>query len=167
MELCNPLTNVNDLRLVVRSQYALPKKIAAQMNRKKVCNAFQKCSGSELPLPPMRYTKVNPTAGVYYPRDTPLSGRDFYNLFSNPDKKELQRIARKLGVFQGTFTKDMLFTAITEFLKALGIPEPVQVRLTPNKANNLKPSNNNNNLKPPNNNTNPKNPLTTHSHTPT
>ena len=153
MELCNPLTNVNDLRLMVRSQYALPKKIAAQMNRKKVCNAFQKCSGDDLPLPPMRYQKVNPTTGVYYPRDTPLSGRDFYSLFSDPKLKELQRLARKLGVFQKDATKSMLFMSITEFLKASGVPEPIQVRLTPNKVEkNLKPSNNNNNLKPSNNN---------------
>ena len=174
MELCNPLTNVNDLRLMIRSQYALPKRYATKMNRKQVCNAVQKCSGKDLPLPPMRYQKVNPTTGVYYPRDTPLSARDFYNLFSNPKLKELQRLARKLGVFQENATKDMLFMAITEFLKALGVPEPVQVRLTPNKSsvssprsvlipnnnnnnnNNLKPrtNNNNNNLKPRTNNNN-------------
>ena len=161
MELCNPLTNVEDLRLTIRSQYALPKRYATKMNRKQVCNAFQKCSGKDLPLPPMRYQKVNPTTGVHYPRDTPLSGRDFYNLFSNPKLKELQRLARKLGVFQKDATKSMLFMSITEFLKALGVPEPVQVRLSPNKSsprfvlnNNLKPSNNNNNLKPSNNNNN-------------
>ena len=161
MELCNPLTNVEDLRLTIRSQYALPKRYATKMNRKQVCNAFQKCSGKDLPLPPMRYQKVNPTTGVHYPRDTPLSGRDFYNLFSNPKLKELQRLARKLGVFQKDATKSMLFMSITEFLKALGVPEPVQVRLTPNKANTsnspksvLILNNNNNNLKISNNNNN-------------
>ena len=160
MELCNPLTNVNDLRLMIRSQYALPKRYATKMNRKQVCNAVQKCSGKNLPLPPLRYQKVNPTTGVYYPRDTPFSGRDFYNLFSNPKLKELQRLAKKLGVFQDNATRGMLFMSITEFLKASGVPEPVQVRLYPTKSNtvsprsvlnnNLRPSNsNNNNLRPP------------------
>jgi hypothetical protein len=155
MELCNPLTNVNDLRLMIRSQYALPKGYATKMNRKQVCNAVQKCSGKDLPLPPLRYQKVNPTTGVYYPRDTPLSGRDFYILFSKPKIKELQRIAKKLGVFQVGSTRDMLFMSITEFLKASGVPEPVQVRLYPNKANARSPRsvlNNNNNLKLSNNN---------------
>ena len=152
MELCNPLTNVNDLRLMVRTQYALPKKITAQMNRKKVCNAFQKCSGDDLPLPPMRYQKVNPTTGVYYPRDTSFSGRDFYSLFSNPKLKELQRLARKIGVFQKDATKSMLFMSITEFLKASGVPEPIQVRLSPNKV--VRNANNNNTNNTNNNNTN-------------
>ena len=154
MELCNPLTNVNDLRLMMRSQYALPKIYATKMNRKQVCNAVQKCSDKDLPLPPLRYQKVNPTTGVYYPRDTPLSGRDFYIMFSKPKLKELQRIARKLGVFQVDATKDMIFMTITEFLKASGVPEPVQVRLYPNKSNVRSPTNNNNNLKPTNNNNN-------------
>ncbi len=160
MELCNPLTNVNDLRLMIRSQYALPKRYATKMNRKQVCNAVQKCSGKDLPLPPMRYQKVSPTTGVYYPRDTPLSGRDFYNLFSNPKLKELQRLARKLGVFQENATKDMIFMTITEFLKALGVPEPIQVRLYPNKSSVRSPRSvlipNNNNLIPNNNNLTPK-----------
>jgi hypothetical protein len=145
MEVCDPLTNVNDLRLMVRSQYALPKKVATRMNRGQICDAFQKCSGNDLPEPPMRYQKVNPTTGVYYPRDTPLSGRDFYSLFSNPKLKELQRIARKLGVFQKDATKSMLFMSITEFLKASGVPEPIQVRLSPNKV--VRNNNANNNLR--------------------
>jgi hypothetical protein len=157
MELCTPLTDVNDLRLMIRSQYAVPKRYATRMDRTEICNAAKKCSGKNLPLPPLRYQKVNATTGVYYPRDTPLSGRDFYNLFSKPKLKELQRIAKKLGVFQKDATKSVLYTSIIEFLKSSGVPEPVQVRLYPNKSTKrpvLKPINNNNNFKPININNN-------------
>ena len=156
MELCNPSTNVDDLRLVLRTQYSVPKRYASRLDRKQVCGAFQKCKGKSLPLPPFRYQKVNPTTGVYVPRDSPLTARDFYNLFSSPKLGELQRIAKKLGVFQKSSTKSMLFMSITEYLKALDLPEPIQVRLTPNKVEN---KNNSNNLNLNNRNLNNRNNL--------
>jgi len=103
-------------------------------------------------------------ADVFYiDRDSPLTARDYKQLFENGKVKDVRRIAKKVGIIRLTAPKIQLLVNIKDILRRKKIQEPIklplktQVKATRNKPNN---NNNNNNLfknsvpKPRNNNNN-------------
>ena len=101
MNPCNPSLKVANARALARTKLSLPQTNTNKMSKKQVCDAFRKCrkSAGNFSLPPMRkYTHENKV--IYYGRNSPLKGKDYIDLFSNPSKEIIIRLARKVGLIE-------------------------------------------------------------------
>ena len=161
MDPCNPSAFINDLRAMARDELSVPTRFSSTMTHGQVCDAFTKCKNATS-LPPMKLSRTG--ADVFYiDRDSPLTARDYKQLFENGKVKDVRRIAKKVGIIRLTAPKIQLLVNIKDILRRKKIQEPIklplktQVKATRNKPNN---NNNNNNLfknsvpKPRNNNNN-------------
>ena len=154
MDPCNPSAFINDLRAMARDELSVPTRFSSTMTHGQVCDAFTKCKNATS-LPPMKLSRTG--ADVFYiDRDSPLTARDYKQLFENGKVKDVRRIAKKVGIIRLTAPKIQLLVNIKDILRRKKIQEPIklplktQVKATRNKPNN----NNNNNLFKPNNNNN-------------
>ena len=129
MNPCNPSLKVNNARALARTKLTLPRSSVNTMSKKQVCNAFRKCkkSAGNFSLPPMRKYTDGDTI-IYYGRNSPLKGKDYIELFANPSKEILIRLARKVGLIEinQNTRKQVLKAQIFETLIANDIPEPIE-----------------------------------------
>ena len=130
MNPCNPSLKADNARALARTKLTLPSHSVNKMSKKNICNAFRKCKKSvgSFSLPPMRqYTHQDKI--IYYGRNSPLKGKDYVKLFSNPTKENLIKLARKVGLtdINKDIKKQILKAQIFETLIAMEIPEPIEI----------------------------------------
>ncbi len=125
MDPCNPNIFVNDARAMAREQLGVPITFSKTMSRKNICEAFKKCSAAST-LPPMKLTRVGDKV-FYVDRDSPLTGRDYEQLFESGKVKDIMRIAKKVGVVRTDLKKDELIANIKQILYRSKIAEPIRL----------------------------------------
>lgn len=135
MDPCNPNTNLNYARSQVKVNYNLNNVYARRLNKRNICSIYTRCKNAKT-LPPLKLSTYNEYVFLVDPR-SPLIARDYVILMGRPDKKDVQRIAKKIKLVKiKDKTKKELLINIYGKLRKMNITEPIRlntkVRLTRN-----------------------------------
>ena len=124
MDPCNPNLNINNARSALRSNMGVPKTYAKNFSKKMICNAFKKCTRTNV-FPPMDMKIVD---GYVYLIDSnsPLTARQYRLLFETGKKDDIVKIAKKLGVVELSKPIAELKADIISILGNMDILEPIK-----------------------------------------
>lgn len=124
MDPCNPESNIDNVRALLRTNLGVPKSYATKFSRKNACSAFRVCKSSNV-FPPL---KLDKTGGYIYFIDpeSPLSAREYRLLFETGKIEDVRRIAKKLKVVKLDEPKAILRATIVSILSKMDLTEPIK-----------------------------------------
>ena len=130
---CDPGKNIQQLRLTLRNKLRVPKRYTKNMSKQNICNAFKKCKKKSDIFPQMKMSQTEGVIMYLDPRSI-LNAKDYLQLFGKgrtpPLKKDVRRIASKLGIiYNTTDATNNIKNKIVQYLVISKIAEPIQVSI--------------------------------------
>lgn len=143
MDPCNPESNIDNVRALLRTNLGVPKSYATNFSRKNACSAFRVCKSSNV-FPPLKLDKAG--GYIYFiDPESPLSAREYRLLFETGKTEDVRKIAKKLKVVKLDKPKAVLRATIVGILSKMDLTEPIKaMKISAAKNISTTPTNNGN-----------------------